>query len=140
MAKWSRLISEQKNSGLTIRDFCRQHDLSWHAYYYWLKKIREQIVSELPSGSAEQQPVFTELPVYDKLPASMPEPTRAAADDIVTIPLLSSAIFRILLIAVTPITPRIISFVSKISALYTKLIFLFTTKYFSMKLDFLMLQ
>ena len=37
-------------------------------------------------------------------------------------------------------TPRIISFVSKISALYTKLIFLFTTKYFSMKLDFLMLQ
>ena len=36
--------------------------------------------------------------------------------------------------------PRIISFVSKISALYTKLIFLFTTKYFSMKLDFLMLQ
>ena len=38
------------------------------------------------------------------------------------------------------VTPRIISFVSKISALYTKLIFLFTTKYFSMKLDFLMLQ
>lgn len=92
MAKWSRLISEQKNSGLTIRDFCRQHDLSWHAYYYWLKKIREQIVSELPSGSAEQQPVFTELPVYDKLPASMPEPTRAAADDIVTIQLMGITI------------------------------------------------
>ena len=86
MAKWSRLISEQKNSGLTIRDFCRQHDLSWHAYYYWLKKIREQIVSELPSGSAEQQPV------YDKLPASMPEPTRAAADDIVTIQLMGITI------------------------------------------------
>ena len=59
MAKWSRLISEQKNSGLTIRDFCRQHDLSWHAYYYWLKKIREQIVSELPSGSAGQHCCFT---------------------------------------------------------------------------------
>ena len=36
--------------------------------------------------------------------------------------------------------PRIISFVSKISALSTKLIFLFTTKYFSTKLDILMLQ
>ena len=36
--KWSRLIAEQKNSGLTIQDFCRQHDLSWHAYYYWLRK------------------------------------------------------------------------------------------------------
>ncbi|MDD7678557.1 MAG: hypothetical protein SOV95_07180, partial [Anaerovibrio sp.] len=62
------------------------------AYYYWLKKIREQIVSELPSGSAEQQPVFTELPVYDKLPASMPEPTRATADDIVTIQLMGITI------------------------------------------------
>ena len=92
IAKWSRLIAEQKNSGVTIRDFCRQHDLSWHAYYYWLQKIREQIVSELPSGSAEQQPVFTELPVYDKLPASMPEPTRAAADDIVSIQLMGSTI------------------------------------------------
>ncbi|MDY5806427.1 MAG: hypothetical protein SPM04_02650 [Lachnospira sp.] len=92
MAKWSRLISEQKNSGLTIRDFCRQHDLSWHAYHYWLKKIREQIVSELPSGSAEQQTVFTELPVYDKLPASMPNLTKAAADDIVTIQLMGITI------------------------------------------------
>ena len=89
MAKWSRLISEQKNSGLTIRDFCRQHDLSWHAYYYWLKKIREQIVSELPSGSAEQQPVFAELPVYDKLPASMPAPPQVATDDIVTYDMFS---------------------------------------------------
>lgn len=86
MAKWSRLISEQKNSGLTIRDFCRQHDLSWHVYYYWLKKIREQIVSALPSGSAEQQPV------YNKLPASMPAPTQAVADDIVTIQLMGITI------------------------------------------------
>ena len=88
MAKWSRLISEQKNSGLTILKFCRQHDLSWHAYYYRPQKIREQIVSELPSGSAEQQPLFTELPVYNKLPASMSAPTQAVADDIVTIQLM----------------------------------------------------
>ena len=87
MAKWSRLISEQKNSGLTIRDFCRQHDLSWHAYYYWLRKIREHIESELSSGPAEPQTIFTELPVHDKLPASMPAPPQVATDDIVTIQL-----------------------------------------------------
>lgn len=81
--KWSRLIAEQKNSGLTIRDFCRQHDLSWHAYYYWLRKIREQIDPALPSGSAEPQTIFTELLVHDKLPASL----QVATDDIVTIQL-----------------------------------------------------
>ena len=87
IAKWSRLIAEQKNSGLTIRDFCRQHDLSWHAYYYWLRKIREHIEPELSSGPAEPQTVFTELPVYDKLPASMTAPPQVATDDIVTIQL-----------------------------------------------------
>ena len=85
--KWSRLIAEQKNSGLTIRDFCRQHDLSWHAYYYWLRKIREHIEPELSSCPAEPQTVFTELPVHDKLHASMPAPTQADNDDIVTIQL-----------------------------------------------------
>lgn len=81
-----------KEFRLNHRGFCRQHDLSWHAYYYWLKKIREQIVSELPLGSAEQQPVFTELPVYNKLPASMPATTQAVADDIVTIQLMGITI------------------------------------------------
>ena len=87
IAKWSGLIAEQKNSGLTIRDFCRQHDLSWHAYYYWLRKIREQMDPELQSGSAETQLVFTELPVRDTLPASMPAHTQVDTDDIVTIQL-----------------------------------------------------
>ena len=85
--KCSRLIAEQKNSRLTIHDFCRQHDLSWHAYYYWLRKIRDQIDPALPSGSAEPQPIFTELLVRDKLPASMPAPPQVATDAIVTIQL-----------------------------------------------------
>ena len=89
IAKWSRLIVEQKNSGLTIRDFCRQHDLSWHAYYYWLRKIRDQIDPALPSGSAEPHPIFTELLMRDKLPASMPAPPQVATDDIVTYDMFS---------------------------------------------------
>lgn len=89
IAKWSRLIAEQKNSGLNIWDFCRQHDLSWHAYYYWLRKIREHIDPALPSGSAKPQTIFTELPVHDKLPASMPAPTQVATDDIVTYEMFS---------------------------------------------------
>lgn len=42
---------------------------------------------ELQSGSAETQLVFTELPVRDKLPASMPAHTQVDTDDIVTIQL-----------------------------------------------------
>ena len=42
---------------------------------------------ELQSGSAETQLVFTELPVRDTLPASMPAHTQVDTDDIVTIQL-----------------------------------------------------
>lgn len=87
MTKWSRLISEQKNSGLTIRVFCRHHDLSWHAYYYWLRKIREHIVSELPTVTDEPKPVFAELPVHDNLLAPVPDLPKAGIEGTVTIQL-----------------------------------------------------
>ena len=45
--------------------------------------------SELQLGSAETQLVFTELPVRDKLPASMPAPPQVATDDIVTYDMFS---------------------------------------------------
>jgi hypothetical protein len=35
------LIREWKESGTNQQDFCRQHDLSMHAFYYWLRKYKQ---------------------------------------------------------------------------------------------------
>ena len=40
LQNWVAIIRDQKSSGLTIKDYCQEHDLSQNAYYYWLRKSR----------------------------------------------------------------------------------------------------
>ena len=35
------LIKKWKESGINQADFCKQHDLSLHAFYYWLRKYKQ---------------------------------------------------------------------------------------------------
>ena len=38
MAQWQSIIKECKESGMTVAEFCEDRNISWHAYYYWLRK------------------------------------------------------------------------------------------------------
>lgn len=59
---WKKLIAAQAESGLTVREFCRQQDLSTHSYYYWLRKIRMQVIEDkTPSATSSQQIQFSRL-------------------------------------------------------------------------------
>ena len=42
MENWSALIQECNVSGLSNREFCRQHGISEKSFYYWLRKLRHQ--------------------------------------------------------------------------------------------------
>jgi len=35
------LIKKWHESGITQKEFCSQHDLSMHAFYYWLRKYKQ---------------------------------------------------------------------------------------------------
>lgn len=39
---WMALIQECNASGLSNREFCRQHGVSEKSFYYWLRKLRHQ--------------------------------------------------------------------------------------------------
>ena len=47
LSTWATLIQEQQASGLTIRDWCEQKDVSFHAYNYWKHKIKKEYVSSM---------------------------------------------------------------------------------------------
>lgn len=44
--QWALAIHECSNSGLSNREFCRQRGISEKSFYYWQRKLREQIVNE----------------------------------------------------------------------------------------------
>ncbi|MFO7884184.1 MAG: IS66 family insertion sequence element accessory protein TnpA [Thermodesulfobacteriota bacterium] len=39
---WKAHIKACSQSGLTRKEYCRRHSLSYHAFYYWKKKLFPQ--------------------------------------------------------------------------------------------------
>ncbi len=42
MVEWSNIVAQRQASGLSVQDFCREQGLSQQAYYYRLRKLRQQ--------------------------------------------------------------------------------------------------
>ena len=49
MQEWSKLIEARQDSGLSIKEWCRQNNLPESRYYYYLKKLRLAACEILPS-------------------------------------------------------------------------------------------
>ena len=64
MAQWQIIIKECKESGMSVTKFCEDRNISCHAYYYWLRKIREYIAQPQPAETE-----FVQLPPPVEVPA-----------------------------------------------------------------------
>lgn len=47
LAQWSEMIIARNNSGLSVRDWCRQNGISEKTFHYRQKKVREQLYGEI---------------------------------------------------------------------------------------------
>ena len=45
---WKRLIAECQVNVLSVKQQCSNNNVSKDQYYYWLRKIREMTVSDMP--------------------------------------------------------------------------------------------
>ena len=63
MDYWKQVILAQQQSGLKAREYCRQQDIKYNAFYYWLRKICEEIVEGMPQlkGEAADETQFAVL-------------------------------------------------------------------------------
>ena len=66
--EWEQQIEEQKTSGLSVQEWCRQNGIAAKTFYYHLRKVREDF---LKSGRSESDRVQnkTELAVVPILTA-----------------------------------------------------------------------
>jgi transposase-like protein len=49
MQEWAKLIETRQDSGLSIKEWCRQNNLHESQYYYYLKKLRLAACEAFPS-------------------------------------------------------------------------------------------
>ena len=69
LSKWVTLLQDQASSGLPVKEWCDQNDVTIHAYYYWKRIAKEAYINpiipeivplpvtqtqELPSCSSDQ--------------------------------------------------------------------------------------
>ncbi len=69
MRHWAEVLRRRRESGQTIRGFCRTEGICEKTYYYWQKRIRQAAGESLlepngsrAPGSLAPAPVFAALP------------------------------------------------------------------------------
>ncbi len=62
LREWAGIIQDCCESGMRVDDYCDQHGITHHQYYYWLRKVKEELITT-------QAPQLVEL----KKPVANPE-------------------------------------------------------------------
>lgn len=57
LEEWTRRIMACRNSGMTIRAWCRENGVSEKTYYYW----QQRLYREMSEQQRIRQPVFAEV-------------------------------------------------------------------------------
>ena len=77
---WTSIVNQQQDSGISIPQFCKQNDINYANFHYWMKKIEqtdnEQIAHQVvinESSILNGEIVIIHLPngIRVELPASL---------------------------------------------------------------------
>jgi len=67
LERWTKLIQECQSSGMRVDDWCEANGVTHHAYYYWLRKIRQAACHNLPAVEKQK-----ELTAFKRLEVQAP--------------------------------------------------------------------
>ena len=61
--KWTPIIKKCRNSGIGVRPWCRQNNISEKKFYYWERRIKGKNFEIQEENKLPNQANFIELPV-----------------------------------------------------------------------------
>lgn len=76
LSEWSKVIAACQSSGMTVIDWCKTNNISYKAYYYWLRRVREAALEA--SGMKVPEPPPEKPVEFRKLKVDTPPMTKAA--------------------------------------------------------------
>ncbi len=78
LTEWAARFSDQKASGLTVRQWCDQNQISIHKYNYWKHLLKEEVVGSMlpdivplsvPSSLQSSEPSMSPAPLSEQVHA-----------------------------------------------------------------------
>ena len=80
LQQWAKIIADCQASDMTVVAWCEANNININSYYYWLRKVRNHTLEQMPQLT-ENLPVPTEDdPVtFKRLDIQTPVPEAAAA-------------------------------------------------------------
>lgn len=80
LQQWAEALRDHKESGLTVMEWCRLHNVSKYQYYYRQKEVRKHAAQYLAL-----QPVQTDKPVFVEVAqAQQSQPVRSDTDPVLS--------------------------------------------------------
>jgi transposase len=76
-AHWRKQLRRQRRSGMTAREFCRQHGLAESAFYFWRREIERR------DRQKQAEPAFVAVVVEAVTPESVIEVKLASSGHVV---------------------------------------------------------
>ena len=73
--QWLSIIRECRNSGQTVRSWCEQNDVHIKSYYYWLRRLREELLEQADLPVLQKPEPLTP---FSKLQVNTPPQTQVA--------------------------------------------------------------
>lgn len=61
LAHWTALLQEQASSGLTVKVWCQEHNISIHTYNYWKHQLKMECLDSLLPAVHDIVPLTTTL-------------------------------------------------------------------------------
>lgn len=61
LQQWTSLIQECRSSGMKVKDWCQQNQISKDTYYYWFREVRKAACVAL-EGKSVSEPCFVPVP------------------------------------------------------------------------------
>lgn len=65
ISKWTPIIKECHTSGMTIKAWCHENKVDQKQFFYWQRKVREEICTSIETPIKEQPTVFVPLQIQD---------------------------------------------------------------------------
>lgn len=86
--EWTARFADQKASGLKVKDWCEQNSISHDAYYYWKRRLKDQLMDQMLPEIVPISMADPTATVPTVVPA--PNPNRAAGTSCTTVATLTA--------------------------------------------------